>query len=323
MKLTIAVTGASGFVGKALCAKLLARGYSVRAVVRERSSCLLSPTDCLQVVEVGEIGGLTDWTAALTGVDCVFHCAAHVPMMHKTGNDVLAAYRAVNVEGTRRLAEEAETLGVRRLVFMSSIKAIGEQTAHGLSFTAHSEPAPEDAYGKSKCETEEMLREFSLRFGLEVVIIRPPLVYGPGVKGNLRRLLVLVRSGLPLPFGAINNLRTLVGLGNLVDLLIRCADHPDASGQTFLVADGEELSTPELIRHMAAAMGKSVRILPVPVFLLRFVGCMIGRSEEIDRLVGSLQVDISHTCQVLDWSPPFSVDEGLQGMVNYAPDARV
>lgn len=323
MQPTITVTGASGFIGKALCTELLAFGYCVRAAVRERSCCFANPTDRLQVVEVGEIGGFTEWQPALTRVDCVFHCAARGHLMHEREKDNLAAYREVNVEGTRRLAEHAVQMGVRRLIFLSTIKVNGSRTSNGSSFTAFSEPAPQDGYGQSKWEAEGILREVSARSGLEIVIVRPPLVYGPEVKGNLCRLLALVRSGLPLPFGAVNNHRSLVGLGNLIHLLIRCMNHPDAAGQTFLVSDGEDLSTPELMRRIAAAMGKPLRLLPIPIFLLRFAGRTIGRSEEIERLLGSLKVDISHTCQVLNWLPPFSVNEGLLRTVIDAPHPRV
>lgn len=322
MKSTIAVTGAFGFVGGAVCAELLASGFSVRAVVRQRSSGFSNPANRLQVTEIGEISKFTEWAPALSGVDCVIHCAGRVHVMHDQESNALAAYRTVNVEGTRQLAEQAARLGVKRLIFLSSLKVNGEQTASGSPFTSFSEPAPQDAYGQSKWEAENVLSEVSLRSGIEIVIIRPALVYGPGVKGNLRRLLTLVRSGLPLPFAGVRNHRALVGLGNLVHLLIRCVEHPDAAGKTFLAADGEDLSTPDLLRRMAAAMGKSVRLLPVPAFLLA-TGRMFRRSEEIDRLLGSLQVDISYTRQVLQWSPPFRVDDGLLRMVNDAPDPRV
>jgi nucleoside-diphosphate-sugar epimerase len=224
----------------------------------------------------------------------------------------------VNVDGSRRLAEQAAAAGVRRLVYLSSIKVNGEQTVLRAPFLCSDTPAPQDAYGVSKWEAEQALWEVSAKTGLEVVVVRPPLVYGPGVKGNLARLLKLVRLGLPLPFSAVQNKRSLIGLDDLVDLLIRCVDHPAAAGQTFLVSDGEDLSTPDLLRHMAAAMNRSPRLFPVPVSLVRLAGSALGKRAEIDRLVGSLQIDSSHTRQVLGWIPPVSVEEGIRRMVQGA-----
>jgi nucleoside-diphosphate-sugar epimerase len=238
--------------------------------------------------------------------------------MHETAGDALAAYRAVNVDGSRRLAEQAAIAGVRRLVYLSSVKVNGEQTLLGAPFLFSNTPAPRDAYGTSKWEAEQGLWEISAKTGLEVVVVRPPLVYGPGVKGNLARLLKLVRLGLPLPFSAVQNMRSLIGLDNLVDLLIRCIDHPAAAGQTFLVSDGEDLSTPDLIRQMAAAMNRSPRLFPLPISLLRLAGSAFGKRAEIDRLVGSLQIDSSHTRRVLGWTPPVSVEEGVRRMVQGA-----
>ena len=276
------------------------------------------PESGLPSVAVGDIGADTNWSAAIAGVDCVIHCAARAHVMHETAGDALAAYRAVNVDGSRRLAEQAAAAGVRRLVYLSSIKVNGEQTALGAPFSFLDTPAPEDAYGISKWEAEQALWDVSAQTGLEVVVVRPPLVYGPGVKGNLARLLKLVRSGVPLPLGAVQNKRSLIGLDNLVDLLIRCVYHPAAAGQTFLVSDGEDLSTPDLLRHMAAAMGRSARLVPVPVPLLRLAGSALGKRAEIDRLVGSLQINSSHTRQVLGWTPPVSIQEGIRRMVQGA-----
>lgn len=272
----------------------------------------------VESVAVGNLNASTDWSSALVGVDCVIHCAARAHLMCDTEGDALAAYRAANVDGSRRLAEQAATAGARRLVYLSSIKVNGEQTALGAPFLFSDKPAPEDAYGISKWEAEQALWDVSTKTGLEVVVVRPPLVYGPGVKGNLARLLRLVRSGLPLPLDALQNKRSLIGLDNLVDLLIRCVDHPVAAGRTFLVSDGEDLSTPELLSHMAAAMGRSARLFPVQVLLLRLAGSVLGRRAEIDRLVGSLQIDSSHTRQVLGWTPPVSVEEGIRRMVQGA-----
>ena len=325
MSKIVLVTGASGFLGSALCASFRAQGHMVRAAVRCPDS--MSSADGLDVVAVGELGAQTDWSAALPGVDCVIHCAARAHVMHETEADALAAYRAVNVEGTRRLAEQATAAGVRRLVYLSSIKVNGEST-DGLPrpfgalnndgspcFARDDEASPEDPYGVSKWEAEQALWVVAANTGLEVVVVRPPLVYGLGAKGNLARLLKLVRLGVPLPLGMVLNQRSLIGLDNLVDLLIRCVDHPAAAGQTLLVSDGEDVSTPDVLRHMAAGLGCSVRLLPVPVRLLRMAGRVLRKQAELDRLVGSLQIDSRHTRELLNWSPPVSVAEGIRRMV--------
>ena len=318
MSAVVAVTGVTGFVGQSLGREIASRAFGLRAVVRTVNQASELSYSNIDYIGVGDITSHTDWSTALTGVDCVIHCAARAHIMHETAGDALAAYRALNVDGSRRLAEQAAAAGVRRLVYLSSIKVNGEDTAPGASFLFSDTPAPEDAYGISKWEAEQALWDVSAKTGLEVVVVRPPLVFGPGVKGNLARLLKLVRLGLPLPLGGVQNRRSLIGLDNLVDLLIRCLDHPAAAGQTFLVSDGEDLSTPDLIRHMAAAMGRSARLFPVPVSLLRLTGSALGKRAEIDRLLGSLQIDSSHTRQVLGWIPPVSIEEGIRRMVQGA-----
>jgi nucleoside-diphosphate-sugar epimerase len=318
MNALITVTGATGFVGQAVACELASRKMRVRLVLRTENSALSPSDNNITNIAVGNISSRTDWTAAFAGVDCVIHCAARAHVMNEVGGDALALYRAVNVDGSQRLAEEAANAGVRRLVYLSSIKVNGEQTAFGEPFLFSDTPAPEDPYGFSKWEAEQALWDISAKTGLEVVVVRPPLVYGPGVKGNLARLLNLVRSGLPLPLGAVQNKRSLIGLDNLVDLLIRCVDHPAAAGQTFLVSDGEDLSTPDLIRHMAVAMGRSTRFFPVPVSLLRLAGSALFKRAEIERAVGSLQIDSGHTRQILGWTPPVSVQEGIRRMVQGA-----
>ncbi len=311
-RMLITVSGASGFVGQALCNELLARGSIVRYALRSLKPVPESSLTDMECFAVGNIGAETDWSAALLGVDCVVHCAARAHVIHETKADVLAAYRAVNVAGTRQLAEQAVKVGVRRLVFLSSIRVHGMFTTGSRRFRRNDEPKPMEPYAISKWEAEYALHEIAARTGLEVVIVRPPLVYGPRAKGNMARLLGLVARGLPLPFGTVDNRRSLIGLDNLVDLLIRCVEHPRAVGQIFLASDGEDLSTPELLRRIASAMDCSARLFPVPVFLLRLAGRALGRLNEIDRLVGSLQVDSSYTREVLDWTPPVSVDEGLR-----------
>lgn len=307
------MTGASGFVGAVLCRELDVRGFAVRGAVRLLHSSFSAPA--VESVAVGKLDAATDWSSALAGVDCVIHCAARAHVMHETEADALAAYQSVNVDGSRRLAEQAAAAGVRRLVYLSSIKVNGEQTALGAPFLFSDAPAPEDPYGVSKWEAEQALWAVAANTGLELVVVRPPLVYGPGAKGNLTRLLKLVRSGVPLPLGAVHNQRSLIGLDNLVDLLICCIDHPAAAGQTLLVSDGEDVSTPDLLRHMAAGLGRSARLLPVPVPLLRLAGRALGKQAEIDRLVGSLQIDSRHTRELLDWTPPVSLAEGIRRMV--------
>jgi nucleoside-diphosphate-sugar epimerase len=302
----IAVTGASGFVGRALCQSLADQGVPFRALVRSPDARLP------QARVIGDIGADTDWAAALQGVSCIVHCAARVHVMQDTEADPLAAFRRVNVEGTRRLARSAAHAGVRRLVFLSSLKVLGEQTAPGLRFNNLTPPAPEDAYGRSKWEAEQALWAVSKPTGLEVVVVRPPLVHGPGVKANFLRLMQAVARGLPLPFGQVNNQRSLLALGNLTDLLQLCTRHPDAPGQTFLASDDQDVSTPDLVRQLAAAMGRPPRLLPVPVSWLRWAGRLTGRAHQIERLIGSLQVDIGHTREVLDWSPRLTLQQGLR-----------
>lgn len=302
----IAVTGASGFVGRALCQDLADQGVPFRALVRSPDAHL--PQACV----IGDIGSDTDWTVALQGASCIVHCAARVHVMQDTEADPLAAFRRVNVEGTRHLARSAAQAGVQRLVFLSSLKVLGEQTAPGLRFNNLTPPAPEDAYGRSKWEAEQALWAVSKLTRLDVVVVRPPLVHGPGVKANFLRLMQAVARGLPLPFGQVHNQRSLLALGNLTDLLQLCARHPDAAGQTFLASDDQDVSTPDLVRELAAAMGRPPRLLPVPVSWLRWAGRLTGRLHQIERLIGSLQVDIGHTREVLDWSPRLTLKQGLR-----------
>ena len=302
----IAVTGASGFVGRALCQALADQGVPFRALVRSPDARLP------QARVIGDISADTDWAAALQGVSCIVHCAARVHVMQDTEADPLAAFRQVNVEGTRHLARSAARASVQRLVFLSSLKVLGEQTAPGQRFNNLTPPAPEDAYGRSKWEAEQALWAVSERTGLEVVVVRPPLVHGPGVKANFLRLMQAVARGLPLPFGQVNNQRSLLALGNLTDLLQLCTRHPDAPGQTFLASDDQDVSTPDLVRELAAAMGRPPRLLPVPVSWLRWAGRLTGRVHQIERLIGSLQVDIGHTREVLDWSPRLTLQQGLR-----------
>jgi nucleoside-diphosphate-sugar epimerase len=303
----VLVTGATGFVGTALCDMLHQHGYAVRGaqrVLQSRVGWNLEP------VAVGELGPGTDWSAALEDVQMVVHLAARVHVMRETAADPLAEFRRVNVSATEHLALQAVVAGTKRFVYVSSIKVNGERT-EGRGFTADAEPRPEDTYALSKFEAENALREIGERTGLEVVIVRPPLVYGPGVKGNFLSLLRWVERGLPLPLARCDNRRSLVGITNLADLLTRCVSHPAAAGKIILAGDGEDLSMPELIRRLARALGRPARLLPVPVSWLRLAARSLGKPGIYERLCGSLQIDIRDTRQTLAWTPPSTVDEEL------------
>ena len=305
----VLVTGANGFVGSALCEQLRAQGTAVRAAVRiVSSSGDHSPS--VQSAGVGEIHAGTDWSAALAGVTHVVHLAARVHVMREKSRDPLADFRAVNTAGTVNLARQAAAAGARRFVYVSTIKVNGERTS-GQSFRADDNPQPEDAYALSKLEAEFALKEISQHSGLEVVIVRPPLVYGPGVKGNFLSMLRVIRQGWPLPLASCNNRRSLVGLTNLVSLLEKCVTHPAAAGQVFLAADGEDLSTPELLSRVARALGRKARLLPFPPAMLSLAASIAGRPGIYERLCGSLQVDAGKARELLGWTPPSSVDAEL------------
>jgi UDP-4-keto-D-QuiNAc 4-reductase len=303
----VLVTGASGFVGSALCAHLVAKGHTVRGAVRNNQGKPL-PGVGYQIISDMSIG--SNWREVLTDINVVVHCAARVHVMKETSIDPLAAFREVNVKSTACLAEKAVDRGAKRFIYISSIKVNGETTS-GHSFKADDTPAPEDPYGISKWEAEQVLWEVAEKTGLEVVIIRPPLVYGPGVRANFFRLMQVIMSGMPLPLGSINNRRSIVALGNLVDLIEACLNNPQAINQTFLVSDGDDLSTKALYQRTAVALGRSGRLIPVPVSLLWAMARLFGKSDFAQRLCGSLQVDISKTRDRLSWSPPISVDEAL------------
>lgn len=308
----ILVTGATGFVGNALVRRLAADPActGVVAAVRRNSE---SGLEGARQVQVGDLLPTTDWGLSLQGVDAVVHCAARVHVMQDDATDPLLAYREVNVKGTLNLASQAAQAGVRRFVFVSSIKVNGELTEVGKPFTADDIPAPEDHYGVSKHEAEELLRQNAAETGMEVVIIRPPLVYGPGVKANFESMMRWLVRGVPLPLAAVTqNCRSLVALDNLVDLIVTCLNHPAAANQTFLVSDGEDLSTAQLLKRMSAAMGKPARLFYVPPGLLKLGATLLNKLGIYQRLCGSLLLDITKTRQMLDWTPPVSVDEGLR-----------
>lgn len=315
--MTILVTGASGFVGQALCRRLASLGRDAVAAVRRTG------TDCAGLPQrlVGALGPDTDWSAALDGVDTVIHLAGRAHVMRDHSTDPLAEFRRVNAAGTRALAEQAAGR-VRRLVLVSTIKVNGETTDRTNPFTAADRPAPVEPYAVAKAEGEDALRDVAAHHGLEAVIVRPPLVHGPDVKGNLATLLRILKSGLPLPLGAVNNARSLVGVDNLCDLLIRCADHPAAAGQTLLVKDDGDPSTPDLLRRLAQAMGRKPRLLPVPPALLRAAAALVGKAGMAERLLDSLVVDDTSTRALLDWAPPLTLDQGLAAMATAYCGAR-
>lgn len=307
----ILVTGANGFVGTALCHHLVTSGAGVRGTMR-RLERFCAQIDSMEYAQIGEIGPASDWSKALEGVGVVVHLAARVHVMRDKTADRLAAFRTVNVEGALNFARQAAKAGVHRFIYLSSVKVNGEQTLPNQLFTEQDAPAPRSPYGISKCEAEEGLCTLARQTNMEVVIIRSPLVYGPGVKANFHALLRAVVRGIPLPLGAIHNRRSLVALDNLVDFIITCSNHPAAANQTFLVSDGEDLSVPELIRRMARALGRPARLIPVPTAVLIAGATLLGKREVAARLCDSLQVDITKARKMLGWTPLVSVDEGLR-----------
>jgi nucleoside-diphosphate-sugar epimerase len=300
----ILVTGANGFLGRALRLELQARQFAVRGALRTEAKS--------GEINVGDIGPSTDWQAALVGVDVIVHTAARVHIMQDTAGNPLRQYRDVNVEGTLNLARQAAATGVKRFIFISSIKVNGESTKPGKPFTVADQPNPEDPYGISKWEAEVGLQRLSNETSLEVVIIRAPLVYGPGVKANFLRMMRWVNRGLPLPLGSIDNKRSLVALDNLADLIINCIEHPAAANQVFLAGDGQDVSTTELLRGIGKALDKPARLLPCPLSLLSFAAGLLGKKETLRRLTDSLQVDVSSARSLLGWKPPVSLEEGLR-----------
>lgn len=307
----VMVTGATGFIGQALCAELIRHDYSVRIALRQAEDKLKLAGNVEPVI-IGTIDASTEWHTVLHGCDAIVHLAARVHDMHDEANDPLTEFRKINTEGTLNLARQAARAGVRRFVFLSSIKVNGETTQFSHPFTADDIPAPLDAYGISKKEAEDGLRTLSIETGIETVIIRPPLVYGPGVRANFLSMMRWSWQNIPLPLGAIHNRRSFVGLDNLVDLIITCINHPAAAHQTFLVSDNEDISTTELLRRMGNALGKPAQLIPLPTSLLKAGANLIGKQDVARRLCNSLQVDIFKTHELLGWSPPVSMNEGIQ-----------
>lgn len=323
----VLVTGATGFVGTALLQRLSSEvGCGVRACVRN-SGALLGPG--IERTVVPDMGPESQWQDALAGCDVVVHLAARVHVMQEKNADSLAEFRRVNTGGTVNLARQAALAGVQRLVFVSSIKVNGEVTAPGCAFKPDDRSDPQDAYAVSKDEAEIALRELAAAsvgqtgVGMEVVIVRPPLVYGPGVKGNLSSLLRALCGRVPLPLGAIHNQRSFIALANLVDFLVHCMRHPMAGNQTFLASDGQDLSTTELVQRLASALEKPARLINVSPWLLKLCATAFGKHAEAQRLCGNLQLDISKTRDLLGWVPPMNIDDGLRMTVTgYLDDHR-
>ncbi|HEY9194269.1 MAG TPA: NAD-dependent epimerase/dehydratase family protein [Methyloversatilis sp.] len=300
----VLLTGATGFVGRETGRVLRVAGHEVSPVVRSGDG-----------FRVDRIDGSTDWSGAFDGVQAVIHLAARVHQMNDSAVDPLAAFRAVNATGTERLAREAAAAGVRRFVFVSSVKAVGESSPPGVAIDETTVPRPADPYGISKLEAEKALHQVSTDTGMQVVIVRPPLVYGPGVGANFRALVRAVARGWPLPLACVCNRRSLVAVGNLADALRCCVEHPAAAGRTYFVTDGEDAGTPELCRRIGRALGRPARLLPVPVAFLRLAGTLTGRSAAVARLTGSLVLDSSRIRRELGWYPPQTMDQALTAMV--------
>lgn len=307
----VLITGANGFVGSRLVQYLRDKGHDITRAVRDYTK------EGGDTVPTGDIGPDTDWTAALTDCEVVVHLAARVHIMNDTASNPVDLYRAVNFDGTLNLARQAARSGVRRFVYLSTIKVNGESTDR-RPFTEDTDYVPTDPYAVSKWQAENSLLELSTTSDMDVVIIRPPLVYGPGVKANFLQLINLVRKGLFLPFGSVNNARSMVYLDNLVDFIYCCIQNPDAGNQVFLVSDDCDVSTPDLIRHLSRAMNSPDRLLSIPVFLLSGLFVLLGKRKLIPRLLGSLQVDISKARNLLGWKPLVSMQDGMASTVNWA-----
>lgn len=306
----ILVTGATGFIGRTLVPRLLVRGHTVRAAVRRPDAVLPAG---VEAIRVGDIGTGTDWPAALDGIEVVVHLAglAHNQYRREDFPDERHAFNEINLGGTRRLAEAASAAGIRRMVYISSLKAVCEGSG-AAPVTGETPARPESDYGRSKLMAEDALAEVAAGGNLETVVLRPPLVYGPGVAANFARLLDLCRRGVPLPLASIRNQRSFLFVGNLADAIVRCLDHPGAIGGRFLLHDGMPLSTPELLRRTAAALGRPARLLPMPAPVIDGLARLAGRLPAVRRLTGSLAVDDDALREAIGWKPPFTTDDGLR-----------
>ena len=306
--MNLLVTGANGFVGHALCKEAITRGINTSKATRCHCELLTNAKSFV----VGDIDGATDWSMALKDCDVVIHLAARVHVMLDSADDPLTEFRKVNTVGTEHLARSAAAKGVKRFVYVSSVKVNGEETIGNQSYSEKNQPNPQDPYGISKWEAEQALQRVAEETGLEVVIVRPPLVYGAGVKGNFSQMVTVLKCGVPLPFASVCNKRSLIYVGNLVDAILLCATHPAAVGQTYLVSDGEDMSTSDLLGKIRILLGQSPRLFAFPIALLKLAGRLTGKSKQIERLIGSLQIDASKIRRELGWVPPYSMQQGLQ-----------
>ncbi|WP_150137229.1 UDP-glucose 4-epimerase family protein [Candidatus Enterovibrio altilux] len=313
----VLVTGASGFIGNRVSNVAKHKNWSVKKQVRNVAFQANNTIVC-------DIQAHTDWSAHLKDIDCIVHCAACVHQMKGVKNDanILQAYRDTNILGTLNLTRQAVEAGVKRFVFISSIKVNGEQTSLGQAFVSAVSQPPSNFYGLSKYEAEIGLKKIAEQTGLEVCIIRPPLVYGEGVKANFQSMMNIVCKGTPLPFGAINNYRSFVYIDNLVSLVLTCCTHPNAVGRTFLVSDNDDVSTTRLLKQITISMGRPSRLLPLPQRILEYTARLLGKTDIANRLCGNLQVDISDTMQSLDWIPPVSFERGIAKTVDAYLNAR-
>lgn len=310
-KSIILVIGATGFVGRALVRRLVTEGQSGNLVIAVRRTGV-EWLEGVRTVQVGELNPATEWTALLRGVDIVINCAARVPLINGKNIDSLDEFRTVNLHGTVALAQQAAVAGVRRFIYISTIKVNGEFTEYGHPFTADGLTSPQDPYAISKFEAEQSLRQIGAETGMELVVIRPPLVYGNGVKGNFASLIRLVLKGVPLPFAAVtDNCRSLVALDNLIDLICTCMRHPAAANQTFLVSDGDGLSTAELLKQLGIAIGKPIRLFYIPTKLLKIAFVGVKKRGVYQRLCMSLEINIEKNKELLGWTPPVSISEAL------------
>ena len=316
----ILVTGANGLIGRELCIRLLARGISVRALLRRPDEVPASWLHFGSQLDLFPVGDITlpefSWEPALSNIDTVIHLAARTHVLHDPEPDPLAEYRRFNVGPTRKLAEAAAGAGVRRFIYISSVKVLGEQTT-GTPFTEADMPLPEDAYGQSKMEAELVLLKMAIKGRFDVTILRPPLVYGPGVRGNFLRLMRHLHRGLPLVLSNTPNKRSLIGVGNLADLLVLCAHHSQAANQTFLVSDGHDVSTAQLAQSLARNLGRKARILLLPKSLLVLAGELAGRQSQVRRLTGSLEISINKVRELLNWAPPQSLEDGIRSTAEW------
>jgi len=311
---SILVTGANGYIGRALGEELSERGYSVYGAVRGMMEEGIAGYQ--QLFSTGNLGKTVDWGDALEGVECVIHLAARAHRLNETQKEATDIYHEVNCNGTLNLAKQAAKVGVKRFIYISSIGVLGDRS-EGLPFTNHSAYAPDTPYTYSKMEAEIGLDEIAENSEMDIVVIRPPLVYGEGVPGNFLRLLKLVRLGIPLPFGALHSTRSMIYLGNLLDFMIKCIDSPAAVNRKWVISDGTNWSTAELVRQIASSMGKRLFLIPIPLFLLRFVGTLVGEVIAVDKLSSPLRVDNSDTMKLLGWEPPYAPEYGLKRSVEH------